>query len=281
VAGDEVVVTELDHDANVAPWLHLAEDRGIAVRMARVNDDCALDLEHLASLLGPRTRVVAFPWASNTVGTLVEAARVARLAHEAGALAWVDAVHYAPHGPIDVAAAGVDVLLCSPYKFFGPHCGLAWGRREILERLRAYKVRPASERPAGARFETGTRSHEALAGFIAAVEYVESVGYPAIQSWEGDLGQRFLEALPEVPHVRLWGPPTMEGRVPTFAFTSAREPAAELAARLARARIQVGHGNFYAVEIVRRLGLEPEGVVRAGFIHYNTLDEIDRLVDAL
>jgi cysteine desulfurase family protein (TIGR01976 family) len=280
-AGDEIVVTQLDHDANIAPWLHLADDHELVVRTARVADDCSLDLEHLASLVGRRTRVVAFPWASNTVGTLVDAARISALAHDVGALAWVDAVHYAPHGPIDVVAAGVDVLLCSPYKFFGPHSGLAWGRREILERMRAYKVRPASDRPAGARFETGTRSHEALAGLLAALEYIESVGYSAIRAWERELARRFLEGLRELPHVRLWGPPGMEGRVPTFAFTSDRESSPRLAARLAGEGIQVGHGNFYAVEIVRRLSLEPDGFVRAGFVHYNTLAEVERLLETL
>ncbi len=278
---DEVVVTELDHDANVAPWLHLAEDLGLVVRFARVRDDCTLDLEHLTSLLGPRTRVVAFPWASNTVGTLVEAGRVAELAHGVGALAWVDAVHYAPHRPIDARAAGADVLLCSPYKFFGPHAGLAWARREVLERLRPYKVRPAGKRTLGSRFETGTRSHEALAGVVAAVEYVESVGWPAIRAWERELARRFLEGLPSLPHIRLWGLPSLEGRVATFAFTSEREPSSRLAARLGRERMYVGHGNFYAVEIVRRLGLETEGFVRAGFVHYNTLGEVERLLDAL
>jgi cysteine desulfurase family protein (TIGR01976 family) len=279
--GDEVVVTELDHDANVAPWLHLAEDLGLVVRIARVHDDCTLDTEHLASLLGPRTRVVAFPWASNTVGTVVDAADVARLAHGVGALAWVDAVHYAPHRPIDVRAADPDVLLCSPYKFFGPHLGLAWIRRDLLERLRPYKVRPAGKRTLGSRFETGTRSHEALAGFLAAVEYVESVGWPAIRAWERELSRRFLQGLSSRPDVHLWGPPALEGRVSTFAFTSQRETPAQMAGRLGRERLYVGHGNFYAIEIVKRLGLEREGFLRAGFVHYNTMDEVERLLQVL
>ncbi|HEY7461146.1 MAG TPA: cysteine desulfurase-like protein [Gemmatimonadota bacterium] len=279
--GDEVVVTELDHDANISPWLQLAEDIGLAVKVARVHDDCTLDMDHLASLLGPRTRVVAFPWASNTVGTIVDVARVAELAHGVGALAWVDAVHYAPHGPIDARAAGADVLLCSPYKFFGPHAGLAWARRELLERLRPYKVRPAGKRTLGSRFETGTRSHEALAGFVAAVEYIASVGWPAIRAWERELARDFLEGLAARPHLRLWGLPAVEGRVATFAFTSQRETPSRLAARLGRERLYVGHGNFYAVEIVRRLGLEPEGFVRAGFVHYNALAEVQRLLEAL
>src|SRR5207247_4190837 len=177
-AGDVIVVTKLDHDGNVAPWLELARDFGVAVRFAEIRDDTTLDLEHLESLLSERTRVVAFPWASNAVGTLVDVARVAELAHSVGALAWVDAVHYAPHGPIDVAATGVDVLVCSPYKFFGPHLGVAFARAELLERWRPYKVRPAPERPAGARFETGTLPHELLAGLVAAVADAESPGLP-------------------------------------------------------------------------------------------------------
>ena len=162
--GDEVVVTRLDHDANVSPWLELERDLGIVVRFAEVTDDCRLDLADLERKLSKRTRVVAFPWASNAVGTLVDVSEVAGLAHEAGALAWVDAVHYAPHGPIDVAAAAVDVLICSPYKFYGPHLGLAFARRDLLERWRPYKVRPAPDEPIGHRYETGTLPHELLAG---------------------------------------------------------------------------------------------------------------------
>src|SRR5690242_8776043 len=213
-AGDEIVVTKLDHDGNVAPWLELAHDLGVVVRFAEIAGDTTLDLDQLASLLSERTRVVAFPWASNAVGTLVDVARVAELAHSVGALAWVDAVHYAPHGPIDVAAAGADVLLCSPYKFYGPHLGLAFARAELLERWRPYKVRPAAEEPLGHRFETGTLPHELLAGFVAAVRYVDSIGFDAIVAHETDLGARFLAGLPA--SCRLHGLPTMDGRVPTF-----------------------------------------------------------------
>src|SRR5213083_217536 len=212
--GDEVVVTRLDHDGNVSPWLELAHDLGFVVRFADIRDDTTLDLDDLASQLSDRTRVVAYPWASNAVGTLVDVARVAELAHEAGALAWVDAVHYAPHGPIDVAAAGADVLICSPYKFFGPHLGLAYARAELLERWRPYKVRPSPERPLGARFETGTLPHELLAGFVAAVGYLDSVGFDAIVPYERELGDRFLAGLPEA--CELHGVATMAGRVPTF-----------------------------------------------------------------
>jgi cysteine desulfurase family protein (TIGR01976 family) len=277
-AGDEIVVTKLDHDGNVSPWLELERDLGVRVSFAEIHDDTTLDLDHLASLLSPRTRVVAFPWASNAVGTLVDVARVAELAHSVGALAWVDAVHYAPHGPIDVAAAGVDVLLCSPYKFFGPHLGLAYARGELLERWRPYKVRPAPERPAGARFETGTLPHELLAGFVAAVDYVESVGFDAIVPYERELGERFLAGLPET--CRLYGLPSMDGRVPTFCVDVQGLTPDLAAARLAERGFATWSGNYYAVEVMKRLGLA-DGALRIGLVHYNTAEEVDRLLGAL
>jgi cysteine desulfurase family protein (TIGR01976 family) len=264
--GDEVVVTRLDHDANVAPWLELAYDLDIHVRFADY------DLSDLEEQLSERTRVVAFPWASNALGTLADAERICGLAHDAGALAWVDAVHYAPHGPIDVASIGADVLLCSPYKFYGPHLGLAFVQRGLLERWRPYKVRPAPG------YETGTMQHELLAGFVAAVEYVESLGWDAITAHERELGQRFLEGLPA--DVLLHGLPTMERRVPTFAITLEHKSPAEVAERLAECGIFVWHGDYYAVEVMRRLRL-PDGAVRVGIVHYNTADEIDRLLGEL
>src|SRR5213079_779745 len=276
--GDEVVVTRLDHDANVSPWLELAHDRGLVVRFADIREDTTLDLDDLAAQLTDRTRVVAFPWASNAVGTLVDVARVAELAHEAGALAWVDAVHYAPHGPIGVAVAGADVLICSPYKFYGPHLGLAFVRPELLERWRPYKVRPASDEPLGHRFETGTLPHELLAGFVAAVDYLDSLGWDAILAHERELGERFLRGLPE--RCRLHGLPTMEGRVATFALTIEGVAPAEASRRLGERDIAVWHGNYYAVEVMKRLQLD-EGAVRAGFVHYNTHDEVDRLLAEL
>src|SRR5206468_1523620 len=194
--GDEIVVTQLDHDGNVSPWLELARDLDLKVRVAAIRDETSLDLDDLQAQLSDRTRVVAFPWASNAVGTLVDVARVAELAHSVGALAWVDAVHYAPHGPVDVAAVGADVLICSPYKYFGPHLGLAFARAELLERWRPYKVRPAAETPLGHRFETGTLPHELLAGFVAAVRYLDSIGFHAITAPERELGERFLAGLP-------------------------------------------------------------------------------------
>ena len=278
-SGDEILVTRLDHDANVAPWLELAHDRDLVVRFVDIDEtDCTLRLSDLERQLSDRTRVVAYPWASNAVGTITDVRRIADLAHEAGALAWVDAVHYAPHGPIDVGAAGADVLICSPYKFFGPHLGLFFGRAEVLERIQAYKVRPAADEPVAHRFETGTLSHEALAGFVAAVDYVESVGWAAISAHERELGERFLTGLPD--GVRLHGIPTMDGRTPTFAITLESHAPDAVAAHLAERDIAVWSGNYYALEIMVRLGL-PDGAVRIGFVHYNTVEEVDRLLGEL
>jgi cysteine desulfurase family protein (TIGR01976 family) len=278
--GDEIVCTKLDHDANVSPWLELAYDRDLTVRFVDINDDTKLDLDDLRRQLNDRTRVVAFPVASNAVGTLTDVRRIADLAHEAGAIAWADAVHYAPHGPIDVAAFGVDVLICSPYKFFGPHLGVAFARRELAEGWRPYKVRPAPTSPLGRRFETGTPAYELLAGFVAAVEYIESLGWDDIVSAERALGERFLTGLP--PSIRLHGLPGIEGRVPTFAFSVDGIPAAEAAARLGERGFAVWHGNYYALEVMKRLGLEEGGgAVRVGFVHYNTVEEVDRLLGEL
>jgi cysteine desulfurase family protein (TIGR01976 family) len=278
-AGDEIVVTRLDHDGNVSPWLHLADDLDLVVRFVDVHEeDATLDLDDLERQLGERTRVVAFPWASNAVGTISDVRRIADLAHEAGALAWVDAVHYAPHGPIDVREVGVDVLLCSPYKFFGPHLGLFYGRRDLLERWRPYKVRPAPDEPVGARFETGTLPHEALAGFNAAVAYLESVGWDGIVAHERELGERLLAGVPD--ELRLYGRPTMEGRAPTFALTVPGMTPEQAAVRLAERDLAVWWGDYYAVEVMRRLGLR-DGALRLGIIHYNTAEEVERLLAAL
>jgi cysteine desulfurase family protein (TIGR01976 family) len=277
--GDEIVVTRLDHDANVSPWLELAHDKGLVVRFVDINEDCSLDLDDLERQLSARTRVVAFPLASNAVGTATDAPRIVGLAHDAGALAWADAVHFAPHGRIDVAALGVDILVCSPYKFFGPHLGIAYLRRKVAERWRPYKVRPQSSPYMGNNFETGTQPFELLAGMVAAVEYVESIGWDAIVSWERELGQRFLDGLPD--GCRLHGLPSMDGRVPTFAFTVDGLSSAEVASRLGERGFAVWHGNYYALEIMKRLGLEDGGAVRVGLVHYNTVDEVDRLIDEL
>jgi cysteine desulfurase family protein (TIGR01976 family) len=273
-AGDEILCTALDHDGNVSPWLELADDRDLRVQVVDVLDDTTLDYDDLERKLNDRTRVVAFPLASNAVGTIVDAKRIVEAAHAAGALAWADAVHYGPHAPIDVCDLGVDVLLCSPYKFFGPHLGLGYVRGDLTARWRTYKVRPADH-----PYETGTLPHELLAGFVAAVEYVESVGWPAIQEQERALGRRFLDGLPE--RCELFGLPTMENRVPTFAFNVHGLEPRVVSERLAERDIAVWDGNYYAVEIMERLGLSGHGAVRVGFVHYNTAAEVDRLLRAL
>ena len=262
-AGDEIVVTKLDPDANVAAWLELA-----------------LDLDDLEAKLSDRTKVVAFPAAANSVGTAPDVRRIVELAHEAGALAWVDAVHYGPHGPIDVAEWGCDVLICSPYKFFGPHLGLAFGRADLLAGWRPYKVRPSASEPLGHRFETGTLPHELLAGFVAAVDYVHELGWDAIVGHERSLGERFLAGLPA--GIELHGLPTMEGRVPTFCFSVAGRSAEDAAVELAARDLAVWHGNYYALETMQALSLDEQaGAVRAGIVHYNTAEEVDRLLAAL
>ena len=278
-AGDEIVVTKLDHDANVSPWLELAHDKDLTVKFVDIHDDTTLDLDDLERALSDRTRVVSFPVASNAVGTVSDVRRIVELAHGAGALAWADAVHYGPHGPIDVRDWDVDLLICSPYKFFGPHLGLAFGRAELLRAWRPYKVRPAADEPVGSRFETGTLAHELLAGFVAAVEYVESIGWDAIRAHERDLGERFLRGLPA--NVTLYGLPTMEGRVATFAFNVDGVPTRDAAARLGDAGYAVWQGNYYALEVMNRLGLGDAGAVRAGIVHYNTEDEVDGLLKAI
>ena len=278
-SGDEILVTRLDHDANVAPWLEIAIDLDITVRFVDIDpDDCTLDLADLERQLGPRTRVVAFPWTSNAVGTINDVRRICALSREAGALAWVDAVHQAPHGPIDVEAVGADILFCSPYKFFGPHLGLFYGRREVTERWRPYKVRPAPDEPGGERFENGTLPHESLAGFTAAVEYIHSLGWEQIMGHERELAMRFLAGLPDA--YRLYGIADTEGRVPTFAVQHPTLSPEEVARRLAERDVAVWHGDYYAMEIMQRLGL-PDGAVRIGFVHYNTVDEVDRVIGEL
>jgi cysteine desulfurase family protein (TIGR01976 family) len=276
--GDEIVVTALDHDANVSPWLELAHDLGLVVEVAGLTDELELDYGDLERRLSERTRVVAFPVAANSVGTAPDVRRIVELAHSVGALAWADAVHYAPHGPIDVAAWDVDVLICSPYKFFGPHLGLAFGKRELLESWRAYKVRPAANDPVGHRFELGTSQHELLAGFVAAVDYIDSLGWDALLAHERAIGQRFLDGLPD--GVELYGLRAMDGRVPTFCFNLPGRSPEEVAVFLAERELAVWHGDYYAVETMRHLGLA-DGAVRAGIVHYNTEEEVDRLLAGL
>jgi cysteine desulfurase family protein (TIGR01976 family) len=304
VPGDEVVVTRLDHDANVAPWLALAEERGLVVRWLELDETRArLDLDGLDAVLGPRTRIVAVGLASNALGTVTDVGRVIEAAHAVGALAYVDAVHAGPHLPIDVAALRVDLLVCSPYKFFGPHLGMLYGRRDLLERVPAVRVRPAGEDLPG-KWQTGTQSHEALAGLLGTFAYLERVGsayggaagapdrrtrlraaMTAIHAHERDLSLGTLERLAMLPGLSLHGladPGDVDERVPTFSFTLAGHPPRAVAEHLAARAINVWDGDFYAWELVRALGLaDAGGLVRIGLVHYNTLEEVDRLVDAL
>jgi cysteine desulfurase family protein (TIGR01976 family) len=278
--GDEILVSALDHDGGVSPWLELAHDRDLVVRVVELRPDTTLDYADLESKLSDRTRVVAFAWASNAIGTVVDAARVCQLAHDAGALAWIDAVHYAAHEPIDVRAIDADVLICSPYKFCGPHLGMAYGRAEVIEQWRPYKARPAPTTPLGRRFETGTQPYELLAGFTTAVDYLDSIGgFEAIVPYERALGDRFLAALSDA--VTVYGLPTMEGRVPTFLVNVAGVAAGDVAARLAADGMGVwAHDSWYSLGLYRKLGYADQAV-RIGFIHYNTADEVDRLAAAL
>jgi cysteine desulfurase family protein (TIGR01976 family) len=286
--GDEIVVTALDHDANVSPWLLVAADHDLVVRHAPIrSEDVTLDHHALEELIGERTRVVAFTLASNAVGSLTDPARVAAAAHRVGALAWADAVHLAPHGRLRAAEWGLDVLLCSPYKFFGPHLGVAALRPELARSLPADRVRPADEHPPGHRFETGTQSHEAVAGAVAAIDYLRSLGggsldraFDAIGAHEEALSQRFLDGLPD--GVELYGRRTAEGRTPTFCFNLPGQAPRAVAERLGERGLYVWDGDYYALEPMRALGLaEGGGAVRAGFLHYTTEAEVDRLLDEL
>ncbi len=278
--GDEIIVSSLDHDGGVSPWLELAHDRDLVVKQVELHDDTTFDYDDLQSKLSDRTRVVAFAWASNAVGTIVDALRVCELAHSVGALAWIDAVHYAAHEPIDVRAVDADVLICSPYKYCGPHLGIAYGRASVIERWRPYKARPAPTTPLGRRFETGTQPYELLAGFSTAIDYLDSIGsFEAIVPYERALGQHFVDSISDA--VTIYGLPGMDGRVPTFLINVEGVPAPDVAAALAADQIGVwAHDSWYSLGLYKRLGYA-DAAVRIGFIHYNTLDEVDRLVAAL
>jgi len=278
--GDEILVSCLDHDAGVAPWLEIAHDRDLVVRHVGLHDDTTLDVADLESKLGPRTKVVAFAWASNAVGTVTDARRVCQLAHDAGALAWVDAVHYAAHEPIDVRAIGADMLICSPYKFCGPHLGLAFGRAELMETWRPYKARPAPSSPLGRRFEAGTAPYELLAGFSATLAYLESIGgMEAIAAYERELGHRFLDGLPD--NATVYGLQTMDGRVPTFLINLEGVDAVDAVQRLSDQGFGVwAHDNWYSLGLREKLPY-PDSAIRVGLIHYNSPDEIDRFNAAL
>jgi cysteine desulfurase family protein (TIGR01976 family) len=287
-AGDEIVVTALDHDANVAPWLLVAEDHDLVIRTAPLRtEDVTLDLDALEGLIGERTRVVAFTLASNAVGSVPDAARIAAAAHAAGALAWADGVHLAPHRRLRARELGLDVVLCSPYKFFGPHLGIAAIRPDLAESLPADRVRPAAEEPAGHRFEAGTQSHEAIAGATAAIEYLRELGggdldsaFALIEEHETRLTERFLAGLPE--RVRLYGVRRADARTPTFCFNVEGQSPRAVAEQFAELDMYVWDGNYYALEPMRALGLEDSGgAVRAGFLHYTTEEEVDLLLEAL
>jgi cysteine desulfurase family protein (TIGR01976 family) len=300
--GDEIIVTRLDHDANRAPWLALAE-RGVTVHEIDFNaTDCTLDLQDLSTHLNPRTRLVAVGYASNAVGTINPIAQIAHLAHAAGAWLWVDAVHYAPHGPIDVQALDCDFLVCSPYKFFGPHSGAVWGRYDLLQALRAYKVRPAGDLPPD-KFETGTQSHETQAGVLAAVDYLADLGriyggayatnFPdfngrrlhlkqamaVVRTYERALFEHFVDGLLAIPGLSFYGicdKVRFGERTPTAAFRLGDRSPGQVAQALADRGVYVWSGNFYALAVTERLGIEETGgVVRAGLAHYNTLEEVD------
>lgn len=305
--GDELVVTRLDHDANVAPWLALAEERGAVVRWVNLNaEDCTLDLPSLEEALTPRTRLVAVPLASNAVGTIPPVARIAAAVHRAGALLWVDAVHAAPHMPIDVRELGADFLVCSAYKFFGPHLGILWARRELRDSLPALKVRPAPDESPG-RWETGTQTHELLAGLLGTFRYLEWLGVSqagaagepgaedgradrlraamhAAQAYERSLLPRLLDGLVSLGlDVRgITDPARFTERCPTVAFTIAGRHPRDISAHLGDRGISSWDGDYYAYELVRALGLSDSGgMVRVGLVHYNTATEIDRLLHAL
>lgn len=295
--GDEIVVTRLDHDANVAPWLLLARDLGLIVRWIDFNvEDGRLALEALPEMLGPRTRLVAVGAASNALGTINDVEAIVRIvrAHST-ALVFVDAVQSVPHIPVDVHALGCDLLACSPYKFFGPHQGVLWGRADLLQDIEAYKLRPSATQPPAVRFETGTPSFEGMAGTLGAVEHLALLGgtqggrrtrllrgMAAVAAHERQLARQFLAGLGSLPRVRLYGPPDDNDRVPTFAFTVEDLAPEEVATFLAERSIFAWSGNFYAQEAIVRLGLEASGgVVRVGFCHYTAPDEVDLLLDAL
>jgi cysteine desulfurase family protein (TIGR01976 family) len=298
--GDEIVVTILDHEGNVGPWKAIAADRGLVVRTVDIRtDDVTLDLASLDAALGPRTKLVAVGWASNAVGTINPVAEVVRRAHAVGAWTYVDAVHAAPHLALDVQAVGTDFLACSTYKFFGPHAGVLYGRAEVLAALPAYKLRPATD-----RFETGTGNFEGLNGVTAAVDYIASVGdayggaapdgsrrervvagMRAIRRHEMDLFGRLMDGLDGIPGLAFYGirdRARFEERTPTAAVRLAGIEPRAVAEALGAEGIAVWDGDFYATGLIERLGLlESGGVVRIGLTHYNTADEVDRLLDAL
>lgn len=299
--GDEIVVTRLDHDANVAPWYAL-EERGVVIRVVDINvEDCTLDMVDLERQITNWTRLVAVGYASNAVGTINNVAAVVRLAHAVGALVFVDAVHYAPHDPIDVRALDCDFLACSAYKFFGPHVGVLYGKHEHLTRLRPYKVQPASEQ-VPSRWETGTQNHEGLAGLVAMINYLTELGrrvspsverrrvalvaaMEAIQQYEGELCEQLVTGLLKIPGLILYGitdPDRFAWRTPTVAVRLTGHTPYTVAKALGDRGIFTWNGNFYALKLTERLNVESSGgFLRIGLLHYNTVEEVHRLLKAL
>ncbi len=306
-AGDEIVLTRLDHDANVAPWLAL-EERGVKIRFLDFHpEECTLAYEQLGDLLSQKTKLVAVGYASNATGTINDVRRIIQMAQAVGALTYIDAVHYAPHAPIDVQALDCDFLVCSPYKFFGPHMGVLYGKTEALARVQAFKVRPQDEQPPY-RFETGTLNHEGIAGTAAAIDYIADVGrtcgaefeasfkkfsgrkqllkmaMAAMQNYERSLAEKFIAGLQAIPHVKIYGiteRARMHERTPTISIRMKSAPSV-VAEHLGRENIYVWEGNFYALEVTTRLGVEEHGgLVRIGLMHYNTEEEVARCLQVL
>jgi cysteine desulfurase family protein (TIGR01976 family) len=299
--GDEIVVTTLDHDANVTPWRAL-EEKGVVVRQVDIREeDCTLDLEDLKQKITPKAKLVAVGYASNMVGTINPIAEITKLAHEAGALMFVDAVHYAPHGLIDVKALDCDFLVCSPYKFFGPHMGTLYGKREHLQRFKPYKVRPATDSPPDC-WETGTQVQELIAGIAAAVEYIAELGrhcdataksrrealraaYGATVPYERTLLTILLEGLQSIPGMKIYGitdPKRFNERCATLSLRIGEHHPTKIAKFLGDRGLFTWDGNFYAMNLSERLGVEPKGgVLRIGLVHYNIAEEVDRLLSAL
>jgi len=301
--GDEVIVSQLCHDANVTPWVLAAQDAGATVHSIPFRTvDCTLDLDRYRELLSPRTRLVALGLASNATGTINPVAEMVHAARAVGALTFIDAVHFAPHRLIDVEALGCDFLVCSAYKFFGPHVGVMWGRRELLEAIRPYKLRPSPDTLPG-RWMTGTQNHEGIAGVRAAIDHIASIGTPAgqppqpgnrrsalanafeaITAHEQALSLRFLAGLRSEPSLRVWGitdENRLAERVPTFSITHESLSPLEMATSLWARGIQAWHGNHYAFPFTQAAGLEPNGTLRLGALHYNTIEEVDRTWESL
>jgi len=299
--GDEVIVTRLDHDGNVTPWVLAARDAGATVRYVEFQrGDCTLNRDQFTSYLSPRTRLVAIGCASNIVGTINPVGELCRQAHAVGAQVFLDAVHFAPHALPDVTEWECDWMACSAYKFFGPHVGVLYGRPELLSSITPYKLRPVTETLPG-RWMTGTQNFEGIAGAKAAVDYLAELGrringakadlrvalqvaYQAIATYEQQLAGLLLKGLTSIPEIRVLGitdPKRIQQRTPTVSFVHTSLTAIEIADRLGNLGLFVGHGNFYALQLSETLGLEPQGVVRVGLMHYNTPSEVERLIEAL